>query len=87
MQMNARWEALLTAILGIPYQSKSATLAPNTEFLLQYPLLIQEILCRHVYLNQAAGQGCVAGAAQVVSLDHDKQSYISLIISNSTQRL
>lgn len=81
MQMNVRWKPLLSALLGRPYHSSLlATLTTNTEFLLQYPLSIQEILCRHICLIQAAGQGCVADSAQVgVNLDHDKFSYINHI--------
>ena len=88
MQMNARWEALSSVIpsLGSPYHQSRifqlATFAPNIAFLLasHYPLSIQEILCRHICLIQAAGQGCVADSAQVgVNLDHDKFSYINHI--------
>ena len=77
MQMNARWKALL----GRPFQSSLlAALALNTEFLFRYPLLIQEVLCSHVCLIQAAGQGCVAGSTQVgVNLDFDKFFYIDHI--------
>jgi hypothetical protein len=81
MQMSARWKALLSITLGRPYQSSLLpTLAPNTEFLLQYLLLIQEVLSRLFFLIQAAGQGCVAGSAQVgVNLDLYKSSYIDHI--------
>ena len=83
MQMNApnRWKALLSSILGSAYQSSLlVALAPNTESLLQCPLLIQKALYRHVCLIQPAGQGCVAGSAQVgVNLDFDKSSYTNRI--------
>ena len=94
MQMNARWEALSSVIpsLGSPYHQSRifqlATFAPNIAFLLasHYPLSIQEILCKIICLIQIADQGCVAGATQVgVNFDHDKFSYINVIISNSTQ--
>ena len=78
MQVNARRKA--PSLLGRPYLL--AALALKTKFLpvFQYPLLIQEVLCRHVCLIQAAGQGCVAGSTQVgVNLDFDKSSYIDHI--------
>ena len=76
MQMDARWKALL----GGPYQSSLllvVALAPNTEFVLQYPLLIQEVLCGHVFQMLSTGQGCVTGFVQVgVNLNFDKFAYI-----------